>query len=399
MKSAVALLSLVYVAASLPFFGNVGIPHPPNNMTTTPLNITALITGFGYPCEEYEAYTSDGWVLKIQRIPPLKSPAPVVFFQHGLLDSAAGICLNGPPESLPFILHDHGYDVFLGNNRGNKVSVQNLYYNDTQPQYWNFSFDEMGSIDLPTQLNYVLNLTNANTISYIGHSEGTTQAFIGFTNQNLTSRVNVFIALAPIIMVGNTGSLLLRDMSDAYLDVIAMDAGIMKFEFTDQEQEYLMKECAADIPACYLGLELLFGPSNHINTTALPADTFYFPAATSMKNMAHWFQWVRSGKYCMYDYGPQGNMIQYGQKEPPNYNVQDIPKNFPIVLMSGGNDYLGDPADVASLTAQLNTAGRLPPMQFFLPTYAHADFILAFDAMNYLYPEVLNVLAQFSQMP
>jgi len=395
MKAFLFALALVCAVAEptlkWPFFA-----PPPINMTTTPINITALITGFGYPCEEYQTLTSDGWWLKIDRIPPIKAGAPVVFFMHGLLDSAAGVCLNGPPESLPFILHDNGYDVYLGNNRGNKVSVENIYYNDTQEQYWDWSFDEMATIDLPTMLYWVLNFTNVSTLSYIGHSEGTTQAFIGFTDPALTARVNIYIALAPIVTIGNTGSIVLKDAADAYLDVIAMHEGVLKIELTNQEQQGLSNECAKNVTVCYEIAETLFGPSTHENVTDYPYYALYFPAASSMKNMAHWFQWVRSDKYCMYDYGPQGNMQHYGQPEPPNYNISAIPPNFPIALVSGGNDYLADPTDVAALTAQLNAPGRLPPLQYYISTYAHVDFILAYDAMDLLFPWVLDVLAQYN---
>jgi len=360
---------------------------PPTNHTN--LEICPLITKWGYVCEEYEVLTPDGWYLKMQRIPPTKSPSKgVVFFQHGLLDSAAGVLLNGDPESLPFIIHNNSYDIWLGNNRGNKVSMTNVYYNDSQPEFWDFSFDEMGLIDLPSQLNFVLTFTNSTKLSYIGHSEGTTQALFGFTDAELASKVDVCILMAPIAYMNNTNSTMLQALAKYDVDVIFEKLGVMKFEFSDGFQLYLEEECAANVDLCYEGLELLFGPSTHINETALPADTAYFPAATSVKNMAHWFQWVRSGKYDMYDYGPQGNMQHYNQPEAPLYYLSDLPKTLNLALLTGGNDYLADPIDVSRLIKELTADGRPKPFVFDVFDYAHCDFVLAYDANKYLYPTV-----------
>jgi len=167
----------------------------------------------------------------------------------------------------------------------------------------------------------------------------------------------------------------------------------MAFEFSDAVQMYLEEVCANDTAACYDGLELLFGPSDHINETTLPADVEYFPAATSMKNMAHWLQWVRSGKFDMYDYGTTGNQQHYGQATPPLYSLQSIPKSLNLALMTGGNDYLADPVDVKRLIQEYTQDGRASPFVFTVSDYAHIDPILAYDAYKLYYPTVLQLIA------
>lgn len=67
-----------------------------------------LIQSHGYPVEEYEVTTRDGYILEIQRIPhgrhedptttsPKKTP---VLLLHGVLATSAHFVLNSPNQSL-----------------------------------------------------------------------------------------------------------------------------------------------------------------------------------------------------------------------------------------------------------------------------------------------------------
>lgn len=70
-----------------------------------------------------------------------------------------------------FFFARHGYDVWLGNSRGNLHSRKHKTLNpDHDPSFWDFSFVEMGLYDVPAQIEKVLELTGAANLSYVAHS-------------------------------------------------------------------------------------------------------------------------------------------------------------------------------------------------------------------------------------
>lgn len=121
---------------------------------------------------------------------------------------SVGACLNSPSESLPYILADRGYEVWLGNNRGNGVSMGHVHYTPNDAQFWDFTWSDMASYDLPAQVQHVLSRTNQSRLSYIGHSEGTIQAFAALIEQPaLAQLLHLYVALAPVAYVGRCRAL------------------------------------------------------------------------------------------------------------------------------------------------------------------------------------------------
>ena len=58
----------------------------------------------------------------------------------------------------------------------------------------------MAEQDLPTFIDFVLEETGYEKLSYVGHSEGTTQMFLGasLNPDYFNQKVNLFVALAPV---------------------------------------------------------------------------------------------------------------------------------------------------------------------------------------------------------
>lgn len=76
-------------------------------------------------------------------------------------------------KALPYQLVDTGkYDVWLMNSRGNHYSRRHLWMDpNTQHEFWDFSFEEMGDQDLKECIEFIQKAQgNSHKITLIGHS-------------------------------------------------------------------------------------------------------------------------------------------------------------------------------------------------------------------------------------
>ena len=95
---------------------------------------------------------------------------------HGLLCTADWWIVNQAENAPAFIAARAGYDVWLGNQRGNTYSRMHTTLDPDvdKKQYWDFSYHEMGIYDNPAVLDFIQEKTNGQKVAYIGHSQGTT---------------------------------------------------------------------------------------------------------------------------------------------------------------------------------------------------------------------------------
>eukprot|EP00835_Amoeboradix_gromovi_P004033 NODE_293_length_11597_cov_0.181771.p4 type:complete len:297 gc:universal NODE_293_length_11597_cov_0.181771:145-1035(+) len=148
--------------------------------------------------EYHYTATKDEYILCMHRLPNPGKPA--ILLCHGFMMCSDIFVIGNPDNSLAKYLHALGYDVWLGNSRGNKYSKKHLRLSTDSEEYWNFSLDEIINFDIPSIIDYVLNITKQTTLTYIGFSQGTAQIFAALSvHPDLQLKINKVIALAAVI--------------------------------------------------------------------------------------------------------------------------------------------------------------------------------------------------------
>ena len=159
-----------------------------------------------------------------------------------------------------------------------------------------------------------------------------------------------------------------------------------------------------------------------LNITATCAFLQHAPQSTSVKNLVHLSQSnyrnhklkflivqssgtmltslflicmqsvVRNDGIRRYDYGnTKANMKHYNQTRPPLYNLSTIPTHVPMLLMHGGQDFLGDVPDTRHLLKTLVRNHDSDNIEvLYVPDYAHADFVIGFNAPNLVYGPMVD---------
>uniref|UniRef100_A0A8B9PHT0 Lipase n=1 Tax=Apteryx owenii TaxID=8824 RepID=A0A8B9PHT0_APTOW len=331
----------------------------------------------GYPSEEYEVLTHDGYYVRLNRIPHgRENPGNrAVFLQHGIFGEGSNWVQNLANNSLGFILADSDYDVWLGNSRGTTWSRRHKYLSSDQEEFWDFSFHEMAMYDLPAMIDFVLQKTGQKQIYYVGYSQGSTIAFIAFSSMpELAQKIKIFFALAPVTTIKYTKSPIMK-MKGNTRNVSLRMTKMWKFLPELCSYSFFHKSCA--------NMFFLLGGYNekNLNMSRLDVYTAHYPDGTSVKNIIHWVQ-VGSSWLARVD-GFSG-MTMSLQETPPSYKIEKMP--VPTAVWSGGEDWTADWRDVSLLLP------RIANIVYYrnITDWNHWDFVWGMNAPEHLYKLLKN---------
>ncbi|KAI1281925.1 Gastric triacylglycerol lipase [Halotydeus destructor] len=372
-----------------------------------------LIRLRGFICEEHTIKTHDGFLLTAHRIvhPLVKQVGRPVILQHGLLSSSRDFLINSPAgyldgyigknfnlssNNLGFELANRGHDVWLTNTRGNTYSRAHIKLSPKDKSFWKWSFDEMIAYDLPRSIDYIIKATNHTTVGYIGHSQGSLIMFgLLSTNPIYNDIVKPFIALAPVTSVGHVTTPIrhlaklrtLKWILKAYGKGMLGTSRFIKFLSTS-----IIKKPFKSMVANLIFLACGYHKAQ-LNETRIDVYIQQLPAGTSSYNVLHYAQNVRSGKFETFDYGAKENLVRYGSKVQPEYDLSRI-TNKDIVLMRADNDWLVHPKDLAKLKSKL----QVPLVEDYrvpLKDWNHIDFIWAKEAGKYVNKKIVDILSKY----
>ncbi|XP_068082721.1 lipase 3 [Anabrus simplex] len=398
-------VSLTTVAVTSVLLGYLlgGSHHPTARDPDIDLTTVELLAKYGYPAESHTVVTEDGYILTLHRIPygkksSAKANRPPVLIQHGIISSSVEWLIMGPEKSLGYILADAGYDVWFGNCRGNYFSSKHVTLNPSSAEYWNFSWHEMGIYDLPVITDYILQRTGQEKLSFIGHSMGASMFFVMTSEMpEYNKKFNFMIALTPAVYIEYCRSPVPKMFAIAgkQLEWLSNLLGIYlilpRTQLITFVGRHFCSDGAVTQPICVDILDLNVSYNQkETNISALPLILSHAPAGASIKTFQHFGQNINSGEFRKYDYGEENNLLVYGSRTPPQYDMSKI--TVPLAIMYGQNDIVVDPRDVAKTKAVLpNVVAylKVPDEEF-----THIDFAWAINAKSLVYEDIIKLLRE-----
>ncbi|KAJ8737726.1 hypothetical protein PYW08_000321 [Mythimna loreyi] len=372
--------------------------HLPTLASDRPeMNAEQLIAAHGFLSESHTVLTEDGYMLTMHRVISDNGPLyrRVVLLHHGLLGSSEDWLLPGT-RALPYMLIDNGFDVWLLNARGNRYSRIHINRRPDWPNFWDFSWHEIGVYDLPATIKYITEITKSTELHFIGHSMGGTALLVLLSSMpQYNSVLKSAILLAPIAYMYHAQGPI-KMLSNFYrqngyhsLDFLGQKEFMRNEVFPEQ---IVKKYCKGESKSCFNPL-LLFGNggSGAWSRKLLRDILSHVPAGGSVKTVLHYVQLVRSGYFQKYDYGDvDNNMIKYRNTTPPSYNLKAI--TLPIALFSSPSDWLASASDIQTLLGMLRDVSIHHVVK--TDNFGHFDFLWSPDAAELIYNFIIPLLDQ-----
>ncbi|KAK4821213.1 hypothetical protein QYF61_015781 [Mycteria americana] len=337
------------------------------------MNISQKIRFHGYPSEEYNMLTEDGYFLSLNRIPHSKGDAghsgsrSPVLIVHGFSLDGGDWVDNLPNNSLGFILAHVGYDIWIGNSRGNSWSLRHLNLSVDQEEFWDFSFHEMSMYDLPAMVGFILRQTRHEKLFYVCHAQGKSLGFIAFSSMpHLAKKIKLFFALGPLYTF--------HHIKGPMLKIAFLPDTVLKAVFGTKQLTLVgRKERATLAKTC-----------NNLLTAEVCGNEIFLIGRYNKKNL---IVTAKTGEFKQFDYGEK-NQEKYNQATPPLYRIEDM--MVPTALWSGGEDWVNPPPETQCLLPHITNLVR----HEHLPNWNHFDHHWGQDAPQRMYRQVVSLMEQ-----
>ncbi|XP_050684011.1 lipase 3-like [Leptidea sinapis] len=357
----------------------------PTSLLSTP----QLAAIHGKRLETHVVLSKDGYLLTLHRLinPCINEGCKAnlnetILLHHGLLGSSADWILLGPNKSLPYLLSNMGYDVWMINARGNYYSRGHINMNVNDVNYWKFSWHEMGYYDLPAVLEYMKSAkSNDLSINFIGHSMGTTCFLVLLSSlSDYNKYFKMGILLAPLSFLNNAKgpiNLIPKNPTDHVLKLL----GNGEFLAHRRIPTWLRRgHCTKQKMFCSNPLFFITGGApdavNYWENSFTARVLHHVPAGGSTNTILHYAQLVKSGKFHKFD------------KEDDEYELSKI--TVPIAFITSSDDWLSTIPDVLRLYFSVTN-----PIDHYIirdKNISHTDFVWGPSANELIFEKVFFYL-------
>jgi len=288
---------------------------------------------------------------------------------------------NHEKLSIAYILANANFDVWIGNSRGNKYSREHKRLSPESPQFWDFSFHEMGIYDLPATLDFILSKnTSTNKIIYMGHSQGGSMIFSALTQrlEYFKTRLLCVIGLAPATRLNNLTSNVVKASSMLAIDEILNNNNIFEILPHQKNMNSLQDLMIKLYPTMSYALLEDFSDENSLVNCPerFKVYLYRYPAGASLRCCKHFKQIYNAKRFQYYDYEDKSKNVEvYGSEEVPEYDLKAI-EGIPIVICGGENDKLTSIEDMRWLREEVK--GTLFNYHEY-KLMGHASFLISND--------------------
>ena len=272
-------------------------------------------------------------------------------------------------------MSNNGYDVWLGNSRGNDHGLKHKRFNSTSKEFWDFSWNEIGYYDVPAMIDYVLDQTNSSKAFYVGHSQGCTVCMVMLsTRPEYNEKLFQTHLLAPAVFMKHFPHFLrhfareIRTLSkpEGYIDISKKSP----FHFVDDFNKALCNGNSPILGMCEASITTICGKNTgelELDSSILPTIMSHLSHFVSARQLEHFMQIYLSGEFRQYDF-ERKNIKIYGSSTPPQYNLKNV--TTPTYIYSGSCDLLVSERDIEHLGEVLPNVRRYKSLK----NYNHCDF-------------------------
>lgn len=375
------------------------------------LDISDIAQAMGYVVREHIICTKDGYILVAHKLEKSgisnMCGRKVVYFHHGLMTNSELFLLGECKEkSLPFLLVDLGYDVWLGNNRGNKYSRKHSTLSIRDPEFWDFSLDEYALYDIPDTINYILSLYMEGTkLTYVGFSQGCSQLFASLSlNSYLNEKINLFVGLSPAVVPQNLNHPVFRMIvkesasNNRFLySIFGTRAILPSVSFWSYLLGPELYETVVDKSLVYL-----FGWSGkNISKKQKKLGYPHMFSNTSVKSLVHWFQIVNARRFQMFEETSSCGRTYFstltaasrvkGNRVAPFPIAHHL--DVPMILFYGDCDILVDIEGTKRLILEQNDRMRFKLIDMVrCPGYEHMDVLWGNDVYEDVFKKAIDTI-------
>ncbi|XP_017777743.1 PREDICTED: gastric triacylglycerol lipase-like isoform X1 [Nicrophorus vespilloides] len=350
-------------------------------------NMISIVQRYNYKIQTHYVLTEDDYILTVFRIAnsssSFNSNRQPIFLQHGTICSSE-IWLQRGEDSIGFHLANAGFDVWLGNTRGNYNSPGHKFYTTQDSKFWDHSFDEL-VLDIPAVVSYIGNKTGrTGDLLYVGHSIGSTQvlAYASERPDQAKKNLKAMILFAPAVYLDKQGFL---------VNLVRFLLNIpLPFDSVDVRSPLIAMICSftvININLCRYIFDLNFGNENNLYDPALfPIMLASLPDRESLKPFVQYIQFADTAEFKKFDYGSKGNLKKYGTEKPPKYDLGKI--SVPVYTFIGTSDDLTPFSNAETFHKELTVYNEI----YALQNYSHMAYFLDANAKEVLYKPFFNLL-------